>query len=296
MEDEPSRSPWDNGRIDARAGPGQLLFGRMYEDATIELRLFPPGGRIFCIASAGCTAFELSRQHDVVAVDINPVQIEYVKQRIAGAAPRQGRVDRGLSFLRGCAPAVGWSARKLDVFFEFEDPVAQASYWRRHLDTARFRLALDLVLSPALIRLAYARPFLRILPPQFGRVLGSRLDRCFARHANRRNPHARALLAGDAAPVAAPAEARNIHLVHADAVAFLEREPAASFDGFTLSNILDGASDAYAARLRRAVERAARPGAGVLLRSFAEPREAADAERAAEDRSMIWGSVEVRRA
>ena len=41
---------WERGRLDARVGPRQVLFGRMYEDASIELDAFRPGGRILCIA------------------------------------------------------------------------------------------------------------------------------------------------------------------------------------------------------------------------------------------------------
>ena len=54
---------WQNGGFRAaRAGSRKLLFGCMYEDAEIELRAFQPGGRIFCIASAGCTAMKLAAQ------------------------------------------------------------------------------------------------------------------------------------------------------------------------------------------------------------------------------------------
>ena len=76
---------WQSGRFRAaRAGSRKLLFGCMYEDAEIELRAFQPDGRIFCIASAGCTAMKLAAHHAVVAVDINPVQLAYVQERLGG--------------------------------------------------------------------------------------------------------------------------------------------------------------------------------------------------------------------
>jgi hypothetical protein len=44
-----------------------LLFGRMYEDAAVELHALaaanvPPDAPLFCIASAGCTALLLARR------------------------------------------------------------------------------------------------------------------------------------------------------------------------------------------------------------------------------------------
>jgi Protein of unknown function (DUF3419) len=70
---------WRNGRLDARPGPATVLFGRMHEDWSIEASLFPPGSRVLCIASAGCTALALADRGNIVtAVDINPAQIDYV--------------------------------------------------------------------------------------------------------------------------------------------------------------------------------------------------------------------------
>ena len=123
-----------------------------------------------------------------------------------------------------------------------------------------------------------------------------RMERCFSRHPNRDNAYARALLLGELSDGPAPPEAKGIRLVHADATTCLESEPPESFDGFTLSNILDGASDAHRQRLLAAVRRAAAPGAVVVLRSFGEPRDASPTNRAAEDRSMLWGMVCVKPA
>ena len=91
-------TPWEAGRFDAKGGPKRILFGRMYEDAAIEQAAFRAGGRVFCIASAGCTAMASAPRHRVTAVDINPVQLAYAEQRAAGGADanRLGRARRRL--------------------------------------------------------------------------------------------------------------------------------------------------------------------------------------------------------
>ena len=282
---------WARGRLDEGRGPRQILFGRMYEDAAIEARVLPRG-RVLCIASAGCTAISLAADREVVAVDVNPAQLAYAADRVHGGDARVGAVERLMSLARAAAPLVGWTRARVGAFLDLDDPIEQLAYWSEHLDTRRFRVALDAALSIRALSAVYASPLLACLPPHLGAVMRARLARGFARHGNRSNPYARALLLGERAD-ATPA--REVALVHAYAADYLERVPRASFDGFTLSNILDGASDEYRARLMRAIARTARPGAMVVLRSFGEPRDAAAAAWAAEDRSMIWGSVEVRR-
>ena len=287
---------WERGRLDAWAGPSKLLFGRMHEDASIELGAFRPGGRIFSIASAGCTAMALSPRHEVVAADINPVQVAYARRRFLGEPGDRGAAERMMALARGFVPLVGWSPPRVREFLEFADTAEQMAYWRRYLDTRRFRAAIQAVLSPAVLALFYARPLLASLPRKFGEVLRVRMERCFARHPNRDNTHARSLLLGEFADSPVPAQATQIRLVHADAAACLEAEAPGSFDGFTLSNILDGAGAAYRQRLAAAVRLAAAPGAIVVLRSFREPPAASATNWAAEDRSMLWGIVEVKPA
>lgn len=294
----PAGTVWARGRLDARAGPRRVLFGRMYEDAAIERTAFRPGGRIFCIASAGCTALALAPRHDeVVAVDVNPIQLAYAERRIAGAPAVRGTAERIMDAGRILAPLLGWRSARVRAFLDLDDPARQLDYWRRHLDTRRLRLALAVLFSLSALRAVYSSPLLAVLPPRMGAVLRARMERCIARHPNRHNPYARALFLGEPASDPPPSEARRIRLVHADAAGFLEGEPPASFDGFTLSNILDGAGEGYERRLIAAVRRAARPGAPVVLRSFAEPSPGPSAtNRAADDRSMLWGIVDVRPA
>ena len=288
---------WQSGPFRAaRAGSRKLLFGCMYEDTEIELRAFQPGGRIFCIASAGCTAMKLAVSHTVVAVDINPVQLAYVQERLGGAAIQRGSAERILAFARTLGPLAGWHRRRVRIFLDLDDPEQQILYWRRHLDTRRFRAAFSFLFSRVVLRSVYSDACLNVLSPNFGTVLRTRMERCFALHPNRRNPYAYALLLGDMPAAREAAEAPQIQLRCADAADFLERQPGASFTGFSLSNILDGANPAYAQRLFVAVKRAAAPGAMVVLRSFHEPPCATETNHAAEDRAMLWGVVDVRQA
>lgn len=284
---------WKRGRFDARRGPGALLFGRMYEDASIELNAFQPRGRVFCIASAGCTAMALAPRHEVVAVDINPVQLAYAARRFAGRRSERGAAERFMALARSFAPLVGWGRSRLQTFLDLQDPGEQSAYWRQHLDTTRFRSAFDGLLSLSALRRVYATPFLDCLPPRFGSVMRRRMERCFALHANRTNPYARALLLGELPNDPPPPQAKNIRLVHADAADFLEREAAGSFAGFALSNILDGATPQYERRLMAAVRHAAAPHAQVVLRSFREAAATFSSNRAASDRAMLWGVVDV---
>ncbi len=289
-----AETAWERGRFDGRRGPSKVLFGRMYEDASIELGAFRPGARVFCIASAGCTAMKLVPRHEVVAVDINPVQLAYAERRFTGAPSVGGAAERAMAVGRAFAPLAGWRPSRVRAFLELDDPAEQMVYWRRHLDTRRFRAAFDGFLSATALRAIYAIPFLDCLPRRPGAVMRGRMERCFARHSNRTNPHARALLLGELPDEPPPPEARRIRLVHADAATYLERAPAGSFDGFTLSNILDGAGAAYERRLFAAVKRAAAPGAVAVLRSFGEPPATLPTNHAAEDQAMLWGTVDVR--
>ncbi len=290
-----STTPWESGRFDARGGPKKLLFGRMYEDAAIELGAFASGSRVFCIASAGCMAMQLAGAHEVVAVDINPVQLEYAKARAAGAPARVGSAERIVGVGRKLLAPFGWRRAVVTAFLDLDEPSAQTAFWQRHLDTRGFRLVTDTLLSVDRLRAVYAAPFLAFLPERFGRVMRGRLARCFATHPNRTNIYARALLAGQFADRLTPPRPGAINFECADAAAYLEQCRARSFSGFTLSNILDGAGDEYRTRLFAAVRRAATPDAVIVLRSFGEPPEPSATNVAARDRSILWGIVDVRR-
>lgn len=265
----------------------------MHEDPAIELNAFAPFSRVFCIASAGCTARALSAAgHDVTAVDINPQQILYAQARAAGAPMREGAAERLLSRARALFPLLGWTEARRREFLSMRDPSEQLQYWNCKLNTKRWRATVDTVLSTSLLGLAYRNPFLTCLPRRFGSVIRARLERTWRNHSNDSNPYAWRLLLGESKPVP-ELEGRAIHFACEDAATYLEHCKPASFDAFSFSNIADGAPAPYVRRLCSAMERAAAPGAMVVTRSFAEPDRAIDQNFAVRDRSMVWGTVHV---
>jgi len=284
-------TPWQLAPFRA-AGP-QLMFGRTYEDCAIELIAFAPGSRVFCIAGAGCTARVLAAAgHQVTAVDIHPVQLAYARSRALGGPERAGAAERLLSYARKCFGLLGWTKQRRWEFLHLNDPNEQISYWDRFLDTSRLRAALNIVLSRSVLQRIYNRPFVDSLPPNFAAGIYARMRRCWAIHPNESNPYAWRFFWGEPEIVLEP-PARRIHFVCANAASYLESCSPASFDAFSLSNILDGAPAAYTERLYRAVRRAASPGAIVVSRSFVEPDLAMKSNWAARDRSFLWGMVNV---
>jgi hypothetical protein len=276
---------WRSGRLTG-SGMARLIFGRMYEDPEVEIR-YVPVGRVLAIASAGDVAFSLARAGcNVVAIDINPAQVQYVRDRIAGSPPQRGQADRYLERAARVLPLMGLTRERLRRFFNLDDPTAQVGAWRT-LAGRRFRTALDLAFGPALRR-AYRNDLARALPAGFAGELIGRLERGFGIHPNRTNPLAPALfgLQTPESPV------QHIEVVQGEVLEYMRAQPPHSFNGFAFSNVIDGAPAGFRDELLLAARGLARPQAIAVLRTLGSPRSSEDAACAATDRALIWGGIE----
>jgi S-adenosylmethionine:diacylglycerol 3-amino-3-carboxypropyl transferase len=297
-------SPWQAGRLTIGRRP-QIMFGRMYEDHGVELSLFAPGSRVLAIASAGDTAAALAGAgHQVIAVDINPLQLSYARARAAGAPAVTGTAERLMSIGRLAAAAVApaWRREAMLRFLRMDDPAEQARWWREKLDRPQLRALMAGSLRPAGPLGGLLRPGLAaVIPARFDVALRRRIGACAARYPNASNPWIWRLLLGreqdtenrrpdDRRPAGTgPASADGTTWVHADVITHLEQAPAGSYDAVTLSNVLDGPASAYATRLHAALRHAVRPGGTVVLRTFHDRPPLAG--RLLEDRSVLWGAV-----
>jgi hypothetical protein len=207
-----------------------------------------------------------------------------------------GSVDHLLAAARLVSRLAGWDRELLRHFLLLDDPRSQARVFEQALSTRRWRALLAASLHPLVLRLGYGAPFLSAIPQPLVRHLRQRLRAGFAAHPNRHNPYAWRLLLGtdppgDGAPPSRPAQGLVVEL--GEAAAFLERQPAGSFDGFTLSNILDGPDCRYRTRLAVAVRHAGQPDAPVVLRTFREARNQDETQSALRDRALLWGAIVV---
>ncbi|HTD23029.1 MAG TPA: DUF3419 family protein [Terriglobales bacterium] len=294
--DNAASTPWRTGRFDSGARKAQLLFGQMYEDPSVEVQIFGAAlkKRIFCIASAGCMAIALAAAgHNVTAVDINPAQIAYVRARLEGGGIQEGAADRLLARGRKLFWLLGWRNSLLRQFLAMEDLQEQSAFWKSQLDTVRWRITVDQLLHPRLLQAVYTAPFVRALPPNFGSKIRARMERCWKAYPNRSNPYAWRLLLGTSAETSVKAInfENPIELICSDAASFLESCAPGTFDGFSLSNILDGAPVDYRTRLLRSVSKAGTVDSIMVLRSFSEPSNEDELSWAARDKSMLWGAV-----
>lgn len=288
-----SANPWTGGRLGRRGG-ATLLFGRMYEDSTVELEALGGCRAILAVASAGDTAIALAGAgNEVTAVDINPVQVAYLGRRLAGGPAEIGQADRILAAGRQLLRPAGWTRDRLERLCALLDCQAQVAAWRR-LTSGASGAALKAALAPSALRFGYQSTFARAAVG-LGAVLPGRIDAALAIHPCRTNPWAHLLFTGAwPEPDFDPDRVRErIELVTGDVATHLEAVEPGRYDGFSLSNVLDGAPAGYRRRLVAALQSKAKPGAPVVLRTLGPPLSPADARAAQRDRALIWGGITI---
>lgn len=294
-----SETPWQQGNL----GPGRasrILFGVSYEDEQIELNAFGRPGRVCVIAAAGETAAGCAAAgHLVTAVDINPVQLDYARNRCArpDLPPVLGSAERGMNLARASLKLVAppWRLRRLGPMLTRAEAADAQLFWETRLDKPVLRALLGATLRPSSALARVLRPeFAGFIPARFDEILVRRISAGLGRHGMRGNRFAWRLLAGQELPGwELPSGGEPIDWRLADITDHLASVPDGHYDAISLSNVFDGASGAFGNRLRAAAYRAVRPGGVIITRTFAEPG-SAGAGLAAEDRSMIWGAVTVR--
>jgi S-adenosylmethionine:diacylglycerol 3-amino-3-carboxypropyl transferase len=205
----------------------------------------------------------------------------------------------------------------------FADPVEQTEWWRRHLRGWVFGPVSHWFINrgPVLDLLSpHANETARVRRAGWSRGLATRVDAVLERVLVREHPWWRPLASGRAADIgqgatwldpnrvaglAAAGAAARIRWVNGDLTATLAAEPAASLDAISVSNVPDWLDDGAERDLAAAVQRAAAPGARVLVRHIVRPagadpyiaagldRDARSAGLPARDRTALYESIDL---
>ena len=141
-----------------------------------------PARRIFCIASAGCTAMALATRHR-----------GHRRRHQSGAAPyaeaaRRRRPEAASvppsasSASAAGASAFGWRRRTLASFLALEHPVDQMAFWNRHLNSAAFGWPVETLLSVASAALRLCLAFPRSPAASFWSRASRRVSNAVGRH------------------------------------------------------------------------------------------------------------------
>ncbi|MEO6774425.1 MAG: DUF3419 family protein [Kofleriaceae bacterium] len=309
-----------------------LKFAVVREDPELEAQLIATFGvrRALLVASGGCTALSLLADHpelEVTAFDLNPRQLEQVRDKAAAAAAGElahlnvGEADeRGLNqsgefeglfrTLRHMLLGFVVTEHELERFFS-DDAATRAAlantwtthrYWPACFAACFSDGLLHAMFGPAATQHAQPGSY----PGYFREVFARGLRRDDAAH----NPFLQHVLLGAYRPGDAPAYTRDrrgrmpeLVLGGLDAVPGLEQ-----FDLFSVSNVFDWSDDELVADWAGRLKRAARPGSLVLLRQLNNTRDlrrhfapefvfddALGVALQARDRSLFYNRVEVGR-
>jgi S-adenosylmethionine-diacylglycerol 3-amino-3-carboxypropyl transferase len=294
-----------------------LKFAVVREDPLLEARLIDAhhGRRVLLVASGGCTALYLLARDPSLQVscfDMNPRQLEHVRDKAAAAGDRErlavlnqsGEFEGLFQTLRQMLITFVTGEHELARFFDAPlgeraaliDAWSTHRYWPGCFAACFSDGLLHAMFGPAATQHAEPGSY----PSYFAALFERGLRRDDAAH----NPFLQHVLLGAhrETPVYA-SRAPELILGSLDAVPELER-----FDLYSLSNIFDWSDDTLVADWAARLKRAARPGSLVLMRQLNNTRDlrrhfapefsfddTLGRELQSGDRSLFYNRVEVAR-
>jgi S-adenosylmethionine-diacylglycerol 3-amino-3-carboxypropyl transferase len=291
-----------------------LKFAIVREDPRLEAQLIDRFGarRVLLVASGGCTALGLLAERaelEVTAFDMNPRQLEHVRDKAAAAGDRErlralnasGEFEGLFDTLRHMLTTFVTSDEEIARFFDSPsqsvvDEWTRHRYWPGCFAACFSDGFLHAMFGPAATQHAE--------PGSYPAYFSSVIERGLRREDAARNPFLQHILLG--AHRETPVYSRRLpELV----LGSLPDVPALDrFDLYSLSNIFDWSDDALVADWAARLKRAARPGSVVLLRQLNNGRDlrrhfepelrfddALGRALQAEDRSLFYNRVEVGR-
>ena len=198
-----------------------------------------------------------------------------------------GSVDRSLRSALRLLYAFAAPRQCIRATLEAETLSEQSTQFDRCWNNGRWRLALRIALSRAVLRAAYGPHFIRQVPLDFSRQVTEQIAALLRGKPARDNSYLWQAFLGYYPPAseeALPPYLQKRHwsilqsslskatFVAVDVVDHLRSCLPDSYDLFALSNVLDAASDTYATALLQAAAEAAAPSALLCLRSFFPPQ------------------------
>jgi S-adenosylmethionine-diacylglycerol 3-amino-3-carboxypropyl transferase len=252
-----------------------LKFAIVREDPELETQLIERTGvkAALLVCSGGCTALTLARRFPSLAVtafDVNPMQLEHLRQKAAASGAELERLNQAGEFealfrvLRRMVEEFVAPPDAIAGYFRGEAPFdwTRSRYWPAVFSTVFNDPLLHAMFGPDATQHAAPGSY----PGYFQRAFERGLSRADGPH----NPFLQHVFLGRFLAPPAYGEPVDVVLGSLPEVPSLER-----FGLFSLSNVFDWSADELAADWGARIDGAARPGAAVIIRQLNNRREVA---------------------
>lgn len=292
-----------------------------------------PGRRALLVCSGGCTALTLATRRpnlEISAFDINPAQLQHVRDKIDAAAagdlrgldvlgadgiePRglnqRGEFEKLFRILRGFLCEFVVPQAELRAFFAPDSELgSRLSLVEKWVQSPYFAVAFELVFHDSFLNAMFGPAATQHAErgsyPRYFREVFLRGLRAADAH---KNPFLQHILLGAYLPDSAPDYVRAgqrlaVRLIQGSLTDVPDLE---SYDLYGLSNVFDWADDELVSAWAEALKSVARPGSAVLLRQLNNRRDlrrffapefafddALGEELLARDRSLFYCRIEV---